>query len=104
MRSRPAVIAMIATLCLLGAGRALAAEAQPGAAAQPGTAAQPGVAEGLLRFAPPGTWGVVSFDASAILVSPAFKDVHLQASPDSTAHPSPNGKGTAPAAPRAPTP
>jgi hypothetical protein len=78
MRSRPAVIAMIVTLCLLGAGRALAAEAQPGAAAQPG------VAEGLLRFAPPGTWGVVSFDASAILVSPAFKDVHLQASPDST--------------------
>lgn len=50
MRSRPVVIAMIATLCLLGAGRALAAEAQPGAAAQPG------VAEGLLRFAPPGTW------------------------------------------------
>ena len=72
MRIRHAVTIVALLACLLVAGRAAAADTPPG------------VAEGLLRFAPAGAWGVLSFDASAILLSPALKGVQLQASPDSS--------------------
>jgi len=65
MRKLTGVTAVVAFVCLLGAGRVHAADAEPG------------FAELLLGFAPPGAWAVLSVDAGALRSMSALKNAPL---------------------------